>query len=107
MLQLTKIEKAILRSLNEAGGEINSLWKLANELEIDYSHAHQRANVLEILGIIVIERCRGRPLLLKLVTDDAAIPAEADSASISRASTADEDGEDDQLIQALSHASPA
>jgi hypothetical protein len=77
MLQLTRIEKAILGAIVEAGGELESLCSLATELEISYSHAHQRVCILEFMGVIEIERRQGKPLLLRFTAEDAIEAAEA------------------------------
>jgi hypothetical protein len=66
MIPLTAVETQLIQSITACGGQVSSLYRLAMDLGIDYGHARQRISVLELLGLLLIERSKGHPLIITI-----------------------------------------
>lgn len=68
MGRFTRIQREILLAVGSQG-KCQSLFALANELEINYSHAHDMVNRLQAAGVLRVEK-PGRDLVLSLPGDE-------------------------------------
>lgn len=71
----TRVQREILRELKARGGEVRSLGRLANDLNLEYSNARSKLIELQQMGIVIIDnqgigRGTGRALVIKLVATD-------------------------------------
>lgn len=77
MFDLTEVETRIIEHLEERGGETRSLFRLCVDLGIDYHNTHRRVSILEMLGLLIVHRSRGKPMIIQLT---APIVTAADAA---------------------------
>ena len=60
---LTRNQRKMIHYIYFYGGEVRCLWKLANELDMNYKGAYQNLQVMHAMGIITVRRS-GRQLVI-------------------------------------------